>query len=151
MIMCGLSNCDYRYFTGLTSKFCICINICRNLSQLFPKFENKCFSLKAHEDPENLCAKRVGNVPALVLYTDTCYLITGKVIVSKIDGSKMDEALLALLATFYLLDLDYPRNLEIGLSILQNFIFGDQNVPEDISQSFQSALSSYQEFKNDGE
>lgn len=79
------------------------------------KFENKYFSSKDHEDPENLCAKRAGNFPALVLYTDMCYPIIGKVIMCKIEGSKMDEAVLAPLGSFYLLNLDYPRNLEDGI------------------------------------
>jgi hypothetical protein len=64
-------------------------------------------------------AKRMSNVPALVLYTDMRCLIIGKFIMCKINESKMDEALLEFLASFYLLDFDYPRNLAMGLSIMQ--------------------------------
>jgi hypothetical protein len=33
----------------------------------------------------------------------------------------LNEAVLALLARFYLLDFDYPRMQEIGLNVLQHF------------------------------
>jgi hypothetical protein len=39
-----------------------------------------------------------------------------------------NELKLALLASFYLLDFDYPRMQEIGLNVLQHYIFKDTNV-----------------------
>ena len=51
------------------------------------------------------------------------------------------------MVTFYLLDFDYPKQYEIGMNVLQYFIFEDSNVPKDIAVSFNSQLSSYKQFK----
>ena len=77
-----------------------------------------------------------------------CYLIVGKSILSETPLSLLHEATIALLASFYLLDFDYPRSQEIGLSILQYFVFKDPNVPEDITGPYKSAMKSYCDFKS---
>ena len=55
----------------------------------------------------------------------------------------LNEAVLALLARFYLLDFDYPRMQEIGLNVLQHYIIKDTNVPQDIANLFKSTMTSY--------
>lgn len=105
------------------------------------------YHFKDHEDPENWCSRRSGNVPSLVLEKNNCYLIVGKTIVCEVEVAKLNEAALALLASFYLFDFDYPRTQEIGFNVLQYFVFKDTNVPQDIANPFRSALTSYRSFK----
>ena len=92
---------------------------------------------------------RSGNIPALLLERNTIYIIIGKRIVSQLEEAKLDEGVLALLASFYLLDFDYPRCHEISLTFLQQCTFKDMSVPTDITASFQLALSNYNDFKTD--
>ena len=47
------------------------------------------------------------------------------------------------MATYYLLDFDYPKQYEIGMNMLQYFVLEDNNVRKDIAVSFNSQLSSY--------
>ena len=61
--------------------------------------------------------------------------------------SQLPEAVVAFIATFCLLDFDYPKQYEIA--IMQYFIFEDSNVPKDIAQSFSSNLSQYKKFKSE--
>ncbi len=61
----------------------------------------------------------------------------------------LGEAIIVLLSTFYLMDLDYPRAQEMGLSVLQYVVFKDTNVPLDISCQFKTAIESYNNFKDD--
>ena len=58
------------------------------------------------------------------------------------------EAVVAYLATFYLLDFDYPRHHEMGLNVLQYYLFQDTNVPNDIAASFNAHLDAYKQFKS---
>ena len=55
------------------------------------------------------------HVPVLLLEKGKCCIIVGKWIVSQLEEEKLDEGVLALLASFYLLDFDYPGHHEIGL------------------------------------
>ena len=68
--------------------------------------------------------------------------------VSKGDcATQMDEAMVAFLSMFYLLDFDYPRCHENGLLVLQRLVFNDANVPEDAAASFNAAMITYRKFK----
>ena len=60
------------------------------------------------------------------------------------DETRLDEGVLSLLASFYLLDFDYPRYHKIGLIILE-----DINVPQDIAGPFQYIANNYRKFKSD--
>ena len=55
---------------------------------------------------------------------------------------------MGFLAAFYLLDFDYPKHNEIGMNILQYFIFKDKNIPEDIAASFHAMLKYYKQYKS---
>ena len=50
------------------------------------------------------------------------------------EATNLNEGVFALLASFYLLDFDYPRFLEIGLIVLHH-VFKDINVPQDVAGS----------------
>jgi hypothetical protein len=52
-----------------------------------------------------------------------CYLIVGKIILAEMEATKLNEGVLALLESFYLLNVDYPQFLEIGLIVLQHYVF----------------------------
>ena len=70
-------------------------------------------------------------------------------ILFKIQVYELLEAVVAFLAAFYLLDVDYPNCHEIGVNLLEYFIFEDKNVPKDISVHFDAQLSAYKKFKTD--
>ena len=54
----------------------------------------------------------------------------------KVQVNQLPEAVVAFLAAFYLLDIDYPKCHEIGMNVLQYCIFEDKNVPKDIAAQF---------------
>lgn len=68
------------------------------------------FCFQDHEDPDVWCGKQGGNVPVLMLDKQHCYVIVGKCILSKLEVRLLPEAVVAFMATFYLLDFDYPIN-----------------------------------------
>lgn len=59
----------------------------------------------------------------------------------------MAEAVVAFLASFYLLDFDYPKQHELGLAVLQVLIFKDYQVPTDISVTCSGMLKAYKKYK----
>lgn len=81
---------------------------------------------------------------------ENCYVIVGKSILFKTEVSQLPEAVVAFIATFYLLDFDYPKRYEIAMNVLQYFIFEDNNAPKGIAIPFNSHLmSSYKQFKTE--
>ena len=46
----------------------------------------------------------------------------------RLEVKLLPEHVVALMATFYLLDFDYPKQYEIGMNVLQCFVFEDNNV-----------------------
>ena len=88
-------------------------------------------------------------MPVLLVENTKCYLIVGKIILAEMEATKLNEGVLALLASFYLFDFDYPQFLDIGLIVLQHYVFKDINVPQDVAGSFQAALTSFRKFKAD--
>ena len=86
-------------------------------------------------------------MPVLMLDKEHCYVMVGKCILSKLEVRLLPEAVVAFMATFYLLDFDYPKQYEVGMNVLQYFIFEDSNVPKDIAQCFNSNFSLYKKFK----
>ena len=68
-----------------------------------------------------LCGKQAGNVPTLMLDRNSCYVIVGKRILLKLEISLLPETVVAFMATFYLLDFDYPKYYELGMNVLQYF------------------------------
>lgn len=85
----------------------------------------------------------------LVIDTENVYVFVGKLILFQIDAVNLDEAAVAFLASFYLLDFDYPKQFEVGLNMLQYFVFKDEHTPKDIAVTFNGLLSSYKKYKNE--
>ena len=83
----------------------------------------------------------------LMMDKEHVYLIVGKSIMWKLEVKLLPTAVVAFMATFYLLDFDYPKQFEIGMNVLQYFVFEDSNVPKDIAQSFNTSLAAYKQFK----
>lgn len=84
----------------------------------------------------------------LLLDASTTYLICNGSLLCTVDLVNIQEAVLALIGLFYLMDVDYPKAYELGLSILQNLCFGDHNMPGDILNVFNNAIGEYLKFKN---
>ncbi|XP_028416858.1 uncharacterized protein LOC114541069 [Dendronephthya gigantea] len=130
------------------------LHVLQNLPYIFSakkqpkKVLDLVYKLKDHEDREAWCSKRSGNVPVLLIERTRCYLIIGKKMVAELDEEKLNEGVLALLASFYLLDFDYPRFHEMGLTFLHQYIFKDMIVPTDIKPSFELVLTDYKNFKS---
>ena len=97
----------------------------------------------------NSCSqKQTGNLPVLVYDKESAYVIVGQRILFRTGNKKFSEATVGFLAAFYLLDFDYPKHNEIGMNILQYFIFKEKNIPEDIAASFRAMLKSYKQYKS---
>ena len=84
----------------------------------------------------------------LLVEKTRCYLIVGKRILCDVEVELLGEEIIALLSSFYLVDVDYPQAQEMGLSVLQYVIFKDTNVPKDIACQFKTAMGSYNDFKD---
>ncbi|XP_033125439.1 uncharacterized protein LOC117123570 [Anneissia japonica] len=121
-------------------------HIFTNMSQIFSGKKTKKVTdlleiLKDHEDPENWVSRRSGNVPVLLLDATNSYVVVGRTILTTVEISKLDEALLAFLGAFYLLDFDYPKSHEIGLSVLQCLILLDKETPADLLKTVESVMA----------
>lgn len=103
--------------------------------------------LKNHDDPASWNAKRMGNVPVITYDEAFWYVIVGKRILLKVEAEKFLEAVVAFLSSFYLLDFDYPTQNEIGMTILQVFVFNDNRIPEDITIPVNGMLKAYRKYK----
>jgi hypothetical protein len=60
----------------------------------------------------------------------------------------MHKAFVAYMSVFYVADLDYPKQLELPLTILQYIIFKDKKTPADIVTQIDLVWKEYQKFKN---
>ena len=65
----------------------------------------------------------------------------------QLDKEQMQEAVLTLVGLFYLMDVDYPKSHEIGLTMIQNLIFHDLSTPADIIDPFKNAKEEYLQYK----
>ena len=83
----------------------------------------------------------------MVIDGEMVHVTVGNKMLFSTDIKNIGEATVAYLASFYLLDFDYPKSCEVGLCILQRITFQDENIPMDITASFESALKSYNSFK----
>ena len=79
---------------------------------------------------------------------ESAYFIVGQQILFRTENKKFSEATVGFLAAFYFLDFDYPKHNEIGMNILQYFIFKNKNIPEDIAVSFHAMLKSYKQHQS---
>ena len=91
--------------------------------------------------------KQHGDGPKL-LVDDTMAQICRGHILSIIPLDKIKEAVLTFIGSFYLLDADYPKPHELGLTVLHNnLLFEDKATPADLVPAFYLALQNYSKFK----
>lgn len=83
----------------------------------------------------------------MLIDCETIYVVVGKKILFTTNVRSIKEATVGYLASFYLLDFDYPKCFEIGMNMLQRVIFKDERVPQDISGTFNVALKAYNKYK----
>lgn len=109
------------------------------------------FLFQEHEDPQVVCSsKHQYKGPMLVLDSTSAYLICKGNILSVIELVKCKEAVLALIGTFYLLDIDYPKSHELGLTMLHHLVFQDKSSPGDLLNTVNATFTEYNKFKNSG-
>ena len=83
----------------------------------------------------------------MVIDGEMVHVTEGNKMLFSTDIKNIGEATVAYLASFHLLDFDYPKSCAVGLCILQRITFQHENIPMDITASFESALKSYNSFK----
>lgn len=83
----------------------------------------------------------------LLIDQEMVYVIIGKIILLQRSIEDMAEAVVGFVASFYLLDFDYPQQHEFGLVMLQRIIFEDETVPRDIAIIFEGMVKAFQKYK----
>ena len=73
-----------------------------------------------------MAEKQVENMPLMLM---DAYVVVGKHILYHTDLQKVHEAIVGYFATFYLLDYDYPKQLEVGLHMLHHYVFVKTTTP----------------------
>lgn len=86
------------------------------------------------------------DTPGLLVSPNGAALLLGKENFIVLKDNEMVKAIVALLASFYLLDLDYPLGSMISLSILQRIVFGDNTVHPDFKDHLIKAWNDLEEF-----
>ncbi|XP_028417701.1 uncharacterized protein LOC114544956 [Dendronephthya gigantea] len=106
------------------------------------------YVIKDHEDPETVCSRRQGKgIPLLCLDKTSAYLVCQGTLIFTVELRNIMQAVLALIGLFYLIDVDYPKSHELGLTMLHSLLFHDMNTPADLYNSFESAKEDYLKFK----
>ena len=90
----------------------------------------------------------LATLPVLLLDHDTVYIIIGKTILCQTELDDMAKAVVAFLASFYLLDFDYIKQHELGLLMLQVLVLGDKQIPADIAHHFDMEKQ-YRKYKSE--
>ena len=78
---------------------------------------------------------------------DLVYVTVGSKILFTCEVKSIAEATVSYLASFYLVDFDYPKWCEIGLNILQKITFEDHRVPKDIAMTSKCVLKEFNSFE----
>ncbi|CAB4012379.1 Hypothetical predicted protein [Paramuricea clavata] len=90
--------------------------------------------LEDDEEPDHWQQMRQGCVPGLVVTRKNgSMVLIGKDIFLSFKEGEIVQAVVAFVATFYLLDLDYPAKWLMSLSVLQKIIFNDNQMHPDCS------------------
>ena len=67
-----------------------------------------------------------------------------------VELKKLKEAVLALIGSYYLVDIDYPKSHELGLTMLKHLVFNDKSSLGDLLNTLNATITSYTAFKNSG-
>ena len=83
-----------------------------------------------------------------MLLTKGCgaIILFGKEVFLKFKANEICAAVVAFIASFYLLDYDYPSSYMLPLSVLQKIIFNDNQVHPSIQEEVSKALESFESY-----
>jgi len=71
------------------------------------------------------------------------YILINGSIVCELEMEELTKAIVAYISMFYVINIDYPKEFEIPLTILQFIVIGNNETPLDILKSVQGAWSTY--------
>ncbi|XP_066912902.1 uncharacterized protein [Clytia hemisphaerica] len=100
--------------------------------------------IENHEDPEKVVGKLQSSHPILVVDNSKAPLLVHKTIV--FTEENISRAIVALVATFYMLNVDYPQELELCLTILQFLLFEDFQAPASILNQANEHWKCFQDY-----
>jgi len=100
--------------------------------------------IENHEDPEKVVGKLQSSHPILVVDNSKAHLLVHKTIV--FTEENISRAIVALVATFYMLNVDYPQELELCLTILQFLLFEDFQAPASILNQANEHWKCFQDY-----
>ena len=89
-------------------------------------------------------------IPGLLASPNGTALLLGREIFILFKDEEVMKAVVALVASFYLLDLDYPFGSLISLSVLQRIVFGDNSVHPDFKEDVIRAWNDLDVYCNGG-
>ena len=80
----------------------------------------------------------------VLIASDEIIIIVEGVLLCKLESNQLAEAVVSFLSTYYLLDVSYPANWEIPLTMLQFIILGDFQAPTHIVTSVNENWKQFQ-------
>ena len=89
---------------------------------------------------------RKSDQPIILLTISDVLLVAGKIIVSRLERTKIDEDYSTYL--MWSRRLPYPPEHELSLTMIHYMVFGDKAVPSALVKPFYAALADYTKFKN---
>ncbi|CAB3982272.1 Hypothetical predicted protein [Paramuricea clavata] len=99
------------------------------------------------EEPDKWQQKRQAFVPGLlVMKSNGAMVLLGNEIFLSFNEKEILRAVVAFLATFYLLDMDYPTNWLASMSFLQQLIFKDNQIHPDCDADVKKAIKQFECF-----
>jgi len=94
-----------------------------------------------HEEPESKM-KIFTSIPVLLIQNKMVSMLIKKTVIFTIPS--LLEAVCCYLATFYVLDIDYPKEFETGLTILQWIVFASFKAPHEVLDHCNNLYSDFQ-------
>ncbi|CAB4010893.1 Hypothetical predicted protein [Paramuricea clavata] len=160
LIYYGISKSALRPPTNISDgRIVKVIHLMKGLNNVFkPKGKQSTKQLKAKEifhvieGDEGPCdwqRKRSSYIPGLAVSSNGAALLLGRDIFIIFSAGEMVEAVITLIASFYLMDLDYPSGLLVGLSIMQQICFGDSVIHPDGKDDVIKAWNDLQKYCSD--
>ena len=86
----------------------------------------------------------------LILDTTSAYIICKGSVMSVVELKKLKEAVIPLIGSYYIVDIDYLKSQELGLTMLKHLVFKDKISPGDLLNTLNATITSYTAFKNSG-
>ena len=86
----------------------------------------------------------------LILDTTSAYIICKGSVMSVVELKKLKEAVIPLIGSYYIVDIDYLKSQELGLTMLKHLVFNDKSSLGDLLNTLNATITSYTAFKNSG-